>query len=170
MISDLCDVSRLNARRMTVNCKEVDLPAAARRVIDHHPDFASPCHVLVDHDSELRAWADPERVEQVLTNLLTNAAKFSEPGTLIAIAITCEDGAARVTVEDHGSGIPLEYQERIFSRFDRSSKARVSGTTGLGVGLHIAKGLIEAQVDDSGSKARRQRGHASTSRCRSRAW
>src|SRR5438552_6496542 len=86
---------------------------------------------------------DGDRLTQILTNLLSNAAKFSPPASTVEIAVAPHEYAIRVTVSDHGPGIPEEFRARIFQKFAQadSSDSRQKGGTGLG--LSISKAIIE---------------------------
>ncbi|MCY1007194.1 ATP-binding protein [Nannocystis pusilla] len=84
---------------------------------------------------------DPYRLEQVVTNLIANAIKFGENAP-IEIAVTSEDGFARLCVTDHGIGIPAEVQTQLFERFRRGVSSRHYG--GLGLGLYITRTIVEA--------------------------
>ncbi len=90
------------------------------------------------------AEADPIRVEQVLRNLLDNAAKYSPEGGAIEVRGEFLAGRLTVSVRDQGPGIPPEDRERVFGRFQRGSTARRPGSTGVGLGLAICRRLVEA--------------------------
>ena len=89
-------------------------------------------------------WADPDRVHQVLTNLLANAIKFSPPGSQVAVA-ACPDagGLVRLAVEDSGPGIPPTERERVFDKFYQVGRAERERPPGTGLGLTIARHLVE---------------------------
>jgi len=146
MVGDLMDGSRLESRRMTLDCSAVSIVNVVQETVDHLPDVAARCEVHVEYDANVQVWADAGRIEQVLGNLLTNATKYGEKGTPICIYLARDGSELRVTVENQGDGIPPSHIARIFDRFDRGCKTHKSGgVTGLGLGLHIAKGLVEAQ-------------------------
>ena len=84
--------------------------------------------------------ADPVRIRQVLTNLITNAVKFSPPGSPVDIAIAPLHGTVELTVADHGTGITDEQRPRLFSKFTRLS----SDTSGMGLGLYLSRGIARA--------------------------
>ncbi len=88
--------------------------------------------------------ADPVRVEQVLTNLLSNAGKYSPPRTEIVLEARVGPGEVTLSVTNAGPGIPAHDLPRIFSRSYRTSAARAGRAPGLGLGLYIARGLVEA--------------------------
>jgi signal transduction histidine kinase len=90
----------------------------------------------------LPATFDPDRIVQVVLNLLWNAAKYAPPPALIAVAVTRLGSIARVEVRDGGPGVPREVQARLFDRFVRA-RAEGDGTRGLGLGLYICREIIE---------------------------
>ena len=91
------------------------------------------------------AFADRRAVEQILTNLLDNACKYTEPGGRIEVRVSEDGGQVRLEVEDTGVGIPPEDLPRIFERFYRVDKARSRDLGGTGLGLAIVKHLAQAQ-------------------------
>ncbi|MEW5855261.1 MAG: ATP-binding protein, partial [Myxococcota bacterium] len=143
MISDLSDASRLEARRLTLQRRAVGLAALIRDTVEHDPDVASRCTVEVSSNGDEKVWGDPMRLAQVVGNLLSNAARYSDPGTPIDVTVEQRDGFLEVVVTNRGHGIPVEELGRIFERFERGAHAR-GLTAGTGLGLHIAKGLVEA--------------------------
>jgi signal transduction histidine kinase len=90
------------------------------------------------------AWADSTRIEQVIENLVSNACKYGAPGTEICVCVEGHGDHVEVTVSNHGCGVDPAEVPRLFQRFMRSSTSRASGTSGIGLGLYICKGLVEA--------------------------
>ncbi len=97
-------------------------------------------------------WADEERVLRVLANLLTNALRHTLPGGEVCLGAFRQGEAVAFQVEDTGPGIPPEHLPHIFERFYRVDKARSRKEGGSGVGLTVAKGLVEAMGGDLGGK------------------
>jgi PAS domain S-box-containing protein len=145
LVDDLLDVARItrgsiSLRREIVSLREVVLAAveSARPLIEER------CHSLrSDVDCDAAIEGDRERLIQVVTNLLTNAAKFTPPGGKLGIETTRKGDEVRVRVCDSGIGVSIEAQNRIFDLFrqEQTSLARSQG--GLGVGLHLVKRVVE---------------------------
>ena len=87
--------------------------------------------------------ADPDRLIQVVENLLSNAVKFSPPGGLVRIRVARAGERVRVSVEDRGPGIPLEFQPHVFEKFAQGPRTNARREGGTGLGLHIARGIVE---------------------------
>jgi signal transduction histidine kinase len=146
LTEDLLDVTRLQAGRLHLLCEPGDLIALVRRVVTRL-QMTTEQHTLSLHTSlpHLIVEADAQRLEQVLTNVITNAVKYSPQGGSVEIAIE-EDSKkkiAQVSVRDHGIGIPQEQQPRIFGRFVRAENANAYGITGTGLGLYLCREIIE---------------------------
>jgi signal transduction histidine kinase len=86
---------------------------------------------------------DPSRIHEVLTNLLTNAVRYSQPGTRVVVDGAATEAGVRFEVSDEGTGVPADDLERIFDRFYRVNGARTSGSGGAGLGLAIARSIVE---------------------------
>jgi signal transduction histidine kinase len=144
-VHDLLDASRLEAGRMTVDLAPVSPAPAMATLLDQMRvtlgDHPVECHV--EEDLPVVA-ADRVRLDQILTNLLENAAKYSPPCSPIRVDLQARDGGALFQVSDQGPGIPPEEVPRLFDRFYQARRAREL-KTGLGLGLYITKGLVEAQ-------------------------
>jgi signal transduction histidine kinase len=138
----LLDVSRIDTGQLTLVREELDLSALARDVMASHLDEAQAAGVVMEVDARGRVpcLADPERVEQVLSNLLSNALKYGR-GTPVKVRVYGEEGYALLAVMDGGIGISKENQTRVFERFERLVPRSAGG---LGLGLWIARGLVEA--------------------------
>ncbi|MBI3978542.1 MAG: PAS domain S-box protein [Chloroflexi bacterium] len=145
MIADLLDVSRIESRRLQIERRPVDLSSLVGAVVERAVAANPNNPIRVEMDGGLpRLAADPERLEQVLVNLLSNAAKYGSPGSEILVRVARRDGEIEVAVTNRGKGIRPEDLPRIFERFHRTGLAREERVAGLGLGLYIAKGLVEA--------------------------
>lgn len=146
MISDLVDTSELDAHGLSVRPRDVDL-AEVLRDFSARVGGALTGRRLIVRGGEVLApvRADPERVEQVLWNLISNAVKYGRPDAPVEVHL-CSDGrGSRISVRNEGAGIAQEDLARLFRRFERLHRAADAETRGLGVGLYIARGLIESQ-------------------------
>src|SRR5262249_4489653 len=92
---------------------------------------------------EARARVDRTRMLQAISNLLTNACKFSPEGGAVTVGLEREPGRLRIYVGDKGPGIPPEFKDRIFERFARPRTAKTEGIEGAGLGLSIAKEIVD---------------------------
>ncbi len=141
LIGELLDISRLETGRLVLRRQMVDVADVVARVLDKvtlaYPDLA--CEVSFPADFPL-VYADADKLEQVLTNLVENAAKYASP-TGMHIDGDPADGVVTVTVSDQGEGIPPGDLPRIFRKFFRRDHGKPSGT---GLGLWISRGLVEA--------------------------
>jgi PAS domain S-box-containing protein len=144
MIGDLLDASRIEAKRLSLSQQVFDLGGLAMAVTDSMRDAVGPHGIVVTARSGQYAWIDPDRIQQVLTNLIGNAAKYGDQETDIVVVTETRDDVVEVSVTNQGAGIPSEEIPRLFSRFGRTVGASASATPGTGLGLYIAKGLIEA--------------------------
>jgi signal transduction histidine kinase len=148
MIGELRDAALLDVRGMTVDLTDVDVPALLRRSIACLPgEFTKRCHVSTSPGRTVHAWADPGRLQQVMNNLLNNAATRSEPDSAIDLDVASDEHSVRVTIESCGSGqLPNDLPE-VFDLFERecAGNAQTNHAAGFGLGLYLAKGIIEAQ-------------------------
>jgi PAS domain S-box-containing protein len=143
LISELLDVTRITGGRLKLEREEADLGAIAHDVIERFGAEAVKAGSAVSLDAPepvVGSW-DRMRLEQVVTNLLTNAFKFGA-GKPIELSVARRDGIGVLTVVDHGIGISAEDLERIFRRFEQAVSTRKFG--GLGLGLYIVRGIVEA--------------------------
>lgn len=142
LIAELLDISRIDSGRLELRRQPVDLSAAVERHIQAlMATGLAPDRFLVRTRQPVPAvWADPDKVDQVLGNLLENAVRHGEGTVTIEVApATSDEKGTAVTVSDEGPGIPEESMGRVFTRFWRGSKRG-----GTGLGLYIVKGIVEA--------------------------
>lgn len=141
LVSDLLDFARLERRSLHVAVEPLDLGELVGKVVDQTAALVVE-HTLVLHAPPgVVALADAHAVERILANLLTNAAKFSPPGTTITVAVSDAGGQAVLTVDDEGPGVPPAERHRVFSRFYRGSHDTAVRTRGAGVGLAVVAEL-----------------------------
>jgi signal transduction histidine kinase len=141
LVTELLDISRLETGRLVLRRQMVDLPKLAASVVEK-VGMAIPeleCSVVFADDVP-NVYADPDKVEQVLTNLVENAAKYGSPKGM-KVAGEHLGSSVAVAVRDTGEGIPAEDLPRVFTKFFRRDHGRPTGT---GLGLWISQGLVEA--------------------------
>ena len=147
LVDDLVDVSRVQAGKMELRPEHTDLPTIVRQAVTAQCQAAPERTITLEVPEALRVpvVADPWRIEQVVTNYLTNALKYSPADRPVAVGIELGDQRMRVWVRDQGPGLPLSEQEHIWERFHRAKGIEVqSGTgVGLGLGLHICRTIVE---------------------------
>ncbi len=147
LLNDLLDVSRLEAGKVSIDPRPMDLAAmieaGRRRYEVWAQGKAIGLHMFLP-EGALRVQADPKRVQQVLNNLISNAIKFSSKGGTITLALRRSKERAVVSVADTGQGIDPQDLDRIFVSYEQASARATAGEHGSGLGLAIAKKLIEA--------------------------
>ncbi len=146
LVDDLLDLSRIARGKMQLRKEWVDLRQAARNAADaSRPLIESRRHELTVSlpDTPMLLWADPARLEQILTNLLNNAARYTPEGGRIWLTATKESSEALVRVRDTGIGIPPQMRESIFGLFAQAERPQERAGGGLGIGLALVKSLTE---------------------------
>lgn len=144
MIEDLLQLSRLEANRLDLRREMVDVSALSRELIERMVALEPQHAIRLETDGPTVASVDPSRIEQVLGNLLSNAIKYGQPGSEIVVAVQGRRSEVEVSVTNRGAGIPANELPRLFTRFHRTGAARRSGVRGIGLGLYLCKGLVEA--------------------------
>lgn len=146
LIEDLLDVTRLQAERIELLIEPTDLVALAQRVLKRC-QVTTEQHTLSLHAAQEHCVVsvDARRMEQVVTNLVNNAIKYSPDGGLIDLAVWQDTQQVLLSVHDNGIGIPAQQQARIFGRFTRADNAQARGITGTGLGLYLCRQLVERQ-------------------------
>jgi len=148
LVNDLLILSRADSQALNLQLESVDLGQLAEATVDRMAAQADAREVFLRVEAAGRVstvLADPDRIEQVLVNLLDNASKYSRPGGVVTIQV--DDGPDRmvhVRVRDEGIGIPAEDLPRIGERFYRADRARARTEGGSGLGLAIAQALVDA--------------------------
>lgn len=147
LINDLLDMEKLMAGKMRYDIREQPIWPLLEDAITHNQPYADQYQValeLVGHPVEVNAAFDSQRLSQVLANLISNAVKFSPPGSVVTLKASVDQDWLRVSVRDRGIGIKDEFKSRIFSRFSQADAGDARQKGGTGLGLAICKELIEA--------------------------
>jgi PAS domain S-box-containing protein len=144
MMGDLLDVTRVISGKVLLSRAALNLAALVQRTIDTLRLTGEAARHVIDVDLE-EAWveADATRMEQVVTNLVGNALKYTPPGSQISISLRCEGALAVMRVSDNGDGIPSDLLPRIFDLFVQGERTIDRRAGGLGIGLTLVKRLID---------------------------
>jgi signal transduction histidine kinase len=144
MVADLMDASLLESDRLRVNLARLDLGQLLHDVVERVLPARARTKTRTPEGVRVFVKGDAQRLEQVMANLLSNAAKYAAPETGIDVDLRLDGADAHVTVANVGAGIPEDELPFVFHRFARSRTVGASAVKGLGLGLYIAKGLITA--------------------------
>jgi PAS domain S-box-containing protein len=156
LINDILDLEKIESGNLEIRWQVCKLAGLLEQVIAANDAFGGSYQVtlaLLDDIPDVDVVVDEDRFNQVLTNLISNAVKFSPAGRAVELSVVMRGARVRVNVRDYGSGIPEEFCGRIFQRFaqaDGSDRRRKGGT---GLGLSIAKSLIEGMRGEIGFEA-----------------
>ncbi len=141
LVEQLLDSVRVQSGELTLRPAEVDLVALCREVVDMSLPVGGARAVVVADGPVIGRW-DPVRIEQVVTNLVSNAVRYSPAGGEVRVGVRTDGGRALVSVSDAGIGIPEAQRPMLFTPFFRGSNAQRSHSGGLGLGLHIAQEIV----------------------------
>lgn len=146
LINDLLDSQRIEAGVFGINPAMAEIGAVMRRAVALNRPFAERRSVslsLVDPLPDVSLWVDVDRLIQALTNLISNAVKFSDPGDPVRISAELLENSVRFAVEDRGPGIPEEFHGRLFQKFSQADSSDRRSVGGSGLGLSITKAIID---------------------------
>jgi PAS domain S-box-containing protein len=145
LIDNLLSLSQLEAGALRLQRQNIVLPPLIRTIMQQVRETMPDLRIQADVDTDLLPVnADPRRIEQVLQNLLDNAAKYSPNNGVITISAQTTGNRVQLSVRDQGPGIPIEERERVFDRFYQVARPTTRSVGGTGLGLAICKALVEA--------------------------
>ena len=145
LINDFLDVEKIESGQITFKFRDLSARALVEQVIEANRGYADGFGVRVRLDvaaSVGNVYADADRLAQVVTNLLSNAIKFAPRDSEVVVAIEERTETVRISVRDHGPGIPMEFRPRIFERFAQADAGDARGKGGSGLGLNIVKQIM----------------------------
>jgi signal transduction histidine kinase len=154
-VEDLRLLTLAETRQLRLEPREVDLNQLLDRTMAvFKPEVADKGVTLnLEMAPDLpKVWIDPQRLEQVIGNVLDNALRYTKENGTISVNGISQEGGAYISIADNGSGVPKEEIGKIFDRFWRNEKSRARSNGGAGLGLAIAKQLIEAQGGKIGAE------------------
>ena len=145
LVEDLLLKAQDAAGAITLDRTEVDITAVVEHCIQAGIPVATARGIALEHETEQLepVSADPVRIGQVIDNLVSNALKFTPPGGRVDVRAFAHGAGVRIEVADTGVGIPEDEQERLFERFYRTAQAQSAAVPGAGLGLSIAKAIVE---------------------------
>jgi signal transduction histidine kinase len=148
LINDLLDLQKIEAGKMKYNFREVSPFDLLEEVIKINTPYANKHNVTLQltqtskccHDA---ITIDADRLIQVMTNLISNAVKFSPPGECVEVEHYCSDSSVKITVNDRGPGVPETFQAHLFDRFTQADGSQKWEHSGTGLGLNIAQLIVD---------------------------
>lgn len=144
LITELLDISKIESGRVDIQWAPVSLPAVTQRVFDTLTLKAGPIRLRKDFPAEFpEIFADADKIEQILMNLISNALRYSPPDGEVVVRGILDYDQAILAVEDEGPGIPASEQEKIFDKFYRLDNETNRKNPGTGLGLPICRALVE---------------------------
>jgi PAS domain S-box-containing protein len=161
IINDILDIGTMDSGTLTLKMSIVTLAELLQQSVEANAGFAEQCEVrfLLEPPSTAdKVMADPDRLTQVVANLLSNAAKFSPAGGDVLIRVRPSSTTLRIEVEDSGAGIPEAFKARVFEKFAQADASATRRFEGTGLGLNIARKLVEAMGGSIGFYSAADRG------------
>ncbi|WP_163535482.1 PAS domain S-box protein [Frigidibacter albus] len=146
LVNDILDLEKISSGQSRFTFVEADIGALVEQSLAATQPFAADLGVTLiatDLDGSLRALVDVDRFQQVMANLLSNAAKFSPRGGTVEVGVARDGGQVRVTVTDRGAGIPADFRDRIFLPFSQADSSSTRAKGGTGLGLNISRQIVE---------------------------
>jgi PAS domain S-box-containing protein len=146
LVNDILDIEKFSAGQMRFEIRPLDLAPVVRQAVEANEGYARRFNARIELapvPEGCTVEVDPERLIQVLTNLLSNAAKYSPPGGTVRVWCERHGDTLRISVHDDGPGIPPEFRKRIFEKFSQADASATREKGGTGLGLHIARRFIE---------------------------
>ena len=155
LIDDILDIEKLDAEKMEFSMQPIPVPGLIDQAISEHAGFGIEHGVsfVIDGDvPNVAVLGDEDRLMQVFSNLMSNAAKFSAEGTVVRLS-ACEKGqVVRISITDEGQGIPEVFHDKVFEKFTRADNSDSGLQYGTGLGLSIAKAVVERHGGNIGFK------------------
>jgi signal transduction histidine kinase len=153
IVNDILDAEKIESGKMRINMQKVPLAPFLEQALAYNQPYAEKFNVrfkLKTAPPQMDVAADPDRLMQVITNLLSNAAKFSPPESEVEVRARKSNGMIAIEVRDFGPGIPDEFQPHIFGKFAQARNSGARNNEGAGLGLNLSRQLIELMQGEIG--------------------
>lgn len=146
LINDILDINKIESGKMAFNYEPLPLTGFLQQAMENNIAYAREFNVelkLAAEHADTELYADEHRLMQVMNNLLSNAVKFSHAGGTVEIEARLQQHFVRISVTDHGKGIPAGFRDKVFQRFSQIDASDSRNTGGTGLGLSIAQAIVE---------------------------
>lgn len=146
LINDILDIQKIQSGQMRFSLQKTEIMPLVEQALTNNNSYGEQFGVhfsITERCAGVQVSVDSDRFLQVLTNLMSNAAKFSPRGSTVEIGVSRRESWVRVTVTDHGCGIPEEFRSRIFEKFAQADSSDTRQKGGSGLGLSICKAIVE---------------------------
>ncbi len=160
LINNILDIEKAESGKMVLDLKPISVPEFLKLATDANQAYAKKYNVkfVIGDCVTAKVMADQDRLMQIATNLLSNAAKFSPSESSVTFSAYCKDGKICFEVTDHGDGIPEKFQPHIFGKFSQSDSSDTRQHDGTGLGLNISKQLVELMNGEIGFRSNKGKG------------
>jgi len=146
LVNDILEIERIESGSVLFQFKHVSTRAVVEHALEANREFADQAGIklrLEPSSKQGEVLADPDRLAQVVTNLVANAIKFSQSGEEVVVSVDEDESRVRMSVRDHGPGIPEQFRQRIFSKFAQADGSNARQKGGAGLGLSIVKQIVD---------------------------
>ena len=161
LVDDILDIEKIEAGKLSFNMERFDLGAFLNRMVEvnmGHAQATGVRLVLGEHPDGLEIDADSDRLTQVVTNLISNAIKFTPADGTVTVSARIDKRRVRIEVADQGPGVPLDFQDKIFGKFAQADSSNTRSPGGTGLGLAISKAITDAHHGEIGFESTQGQG------------
>lgn len=161
LVNSLLAVSRIDARTFVMKRERLSLPELVRNAVEDFRTYAAASNVTLEYHNETEIPefnGDRDHISMAIQNLIDNAIRYSRGGGKVSVSVRKKGGAVEFSVSDSGQGIPTEQQKFIFQKFFRAANSSRFQTEGTGIGLYIAKSVVETLGGKIGFHSEENRG------------
>ena len=160
IINDILDIDKIESGVLEYHFSNVPVMLLVDKAVTNNSSYAQQYDVKLLITKRLEACinADNNRIMQVLDNLVSNAIKFSPKGGEVELSVTRHESNIRISVRDYGPGIPTDFQDKLFDKFTQADFSNTRGASGAGLGLNIAKAVIEHHKGQIGFRTEQNQG------------
>ncbi len=156
LVNDILDIEKIEAGKLSFHVEPLELGGFLRRTVDANMGLAQSAGVslrLAHCPKRMMLDADPDRLVQVVTNLISNAIKYTPMAGEVTVSARADKQSVRIAIADQGPGVPPEFQDKIFTKFAQADSSNTRASGGTGLGLAISKAIVEAHGGEIGFRS-----------------